>query len=69
MAQWIDMPGYKGRYEVNTKGEVRNAETKRMLTVQRENTEGARVRLSKDGVERSFRIAKLAELVAKRMKR
>lgn len=60
--RWVDLIGYKGIYEVSTTGKVRNAVTKRVLSVQRLGTPAARVRLSRAGRERSVRVSTLVTL-------
>lgn len=62
---WVALPGYKGIYEVSDTGSVRRVDTGKVLRVQRENTKAARVRVSRDGKERSIRIDELVRLAAK----
>lgn len=66
MKNWFDLPGYKGLYEVTTTGKVRNKRTGRVIAVQYEGTNMARVRLSRKGEERSMRVVDLVK-TAKRI--
>lgn len=59
---WVALPGYKGVYEVSSTGSVRRVDTGRVLTIQRSGTPAARVRLSRDGKERSMRVDELIKL-------
>ncbi len=60
--KWADLPGYKGLYQVSVSGMVRSLTTDRTISVQRVGTPAARVRLSRDGVERSVRVSALVAM-------
>lgn len=62
---WFDLPGYKGFYQVSTLGTVRNVRTGVIIRADRAGTEGARVRLSRNGEKRAVRVSALRDTVAR----
>lgn len=60
---WKEIPGFEGRYEVSTRGRVRNYKTKRVLSTKRLRDGYPSIRLTKDNNRKNYYVHRLVALV------
>lgn len=59
---WKEIPGFEGRYEVSTRGRIRNYKTKRVLSTKRLRDGYPSIRLTKDKNRKNYYVHRLVAL-------